>query len=188
LKLICIHGTGGRGVSYYLKPDTALLRNNAAFYYPDFTTQLEAQICAVVRLCRLGRSISERFAARYYDAVGAGVTFTAADLLARCKAEAQPWDTALSFDYSAAVSREFIGMAQWRESRYRMRAHADADIPLSPGNMQLVDKIIEYVSNFMTVKIGDYLFIPLSPPFQVRRGQRIETFLMDNKMVEVEIK
>ena len=141
-----------------------------------------------MRVCRLGRSINERFAARYYDAAGAGVIFTAADLLAQCKAGEKPWDTAVSFDYSAAVSREFIDMALWRESHCHMRAHATAEIPLAVDNIRRVDHIIEHVSNFVTLKIGDYIFIPLSPSLQVQRGQRIEVFLMDKKMVEVEIK
>jgi 2-keto-4-pentenoate hydratase/2-oxohepta-3-ene-1,7-dioic acid hydratase in catechol pathway len=188
LKLICVHGAAGDEVIYYLKPDTALLRNNAAFYYPDFTSQLVAHVCVVMRVCRLGRSIGSRFAARYYDAVGAGVTFTAADLLAGDVAEKKPWDRAVSFDYSAAVSREFMAAAQWRESGCPMRAYGEGEIPLTFEYVRLVDKIIEYVSNFMTLKIGDYIFIPVSPPCEVRRGQRIETFFMDKKMLEVAIK
>jgi 2-keto-4-pentenoate hydratase/2-oxohepta-3-ene-1,7-dioic acid hydratase in catechol pathway len=175
-------------VNYYLKPDTALLRNNAAFYYPDFTTQLEVRICAIIRVCRLGRSIAARFAVRYYDAVGAGITFTAADLLARCKAAGKPWDAAVSFDYSAAVSREFIDIVQWRENRCPMRARGEAEIPLAFDNVQRIDSIMEYVSNFMTLKIGDYIFIPVSPPFRAHRGLHIEASLMNKKMVEVEIK
>jgi hypothetical protein len=188
LKLICVYGINGDEVTCYLRPDTALLRNNAAFYYPDFTTELVARVCAVVRVCRLGRSIGSRFAARYYDAVGAGVTFTAVDLLVRCVAEEKPWDVAVSFDYSAAVSREFIGVEQWRESQHALRACHEGDIPLTFDNMQEVDKIIVYVSNFMTLKIGDYIFIPLSSPFPVQRGHHIETFCMDKKMLEVAIK
>jgi 2-keto-4-pentenoate hydratase/2-oxohepta-3-ene-1,7-dioic acid hydratase in catechol pathway len=178
----------GDEVTYYLRPDTALLRNNAPFYYPDFTTQLIAHICVVMRVCRLGRSIGARFAARYYDAVGAGVTFTAADLLARDVAGKKPWDRAVSFDYSAAVSREFIGMDAWRESRCNMQAYHDGEIPLVLENVQAMDKIIEYVSNFMTLKIGDYFFIPVSPPVLVEGGHHIETFFMDKKMLEVAIK
>jgi 2-keto-4-pentenoate hydratase/2-oxohepta-3-ene-1,7-dioic acid hydratase in catechol pathway len=188
LKLICVHGVDGGEVSYYLRPDTALLRNNAAFYYPDFTSQLVAHVCVVIRVCRLGRSINKRFAARYYDAVGAGVTFTAADLLAHDMAGEKLCSRAVSFDYSAAVSREFIGMAQWQESRCNMRAYDEGEIPLEFENIQFVDKIIEYVSNFMTLKIGDYIFIPASPPFQVHAGHHIETFFMDKKMLDVAIK
>jgi 2-keto-4-pentenoate hydratase/2-oxohepta-3-ene-1,7-dioic acid hydratase in catechol pathway len=188
LKLICIHGVDGGEVSYYLRPDTALLRNGTAFYYPDFTAQLVAHVCVVVRVCRLGRSISKRFAARYYDAVGAGITFTAADLLAHDVAEKKPWDRAVSFDYSAAVSREFIEMASWRENRCNMRAYGEDEIPLAFENIQHVDTIIEYVSNFMTIKIGDYIFIPASSPFQVQAGRHIEIFFVDKKMLEVAIK
>ena len=188
MKLICVYGLNGGEVSYYLRPDTALLRNNAAFYYPDFTAQLVAHVCVVIRVCRLGRSISKRFAARYYDAVGAGVTFMAADLLARDVAEKKPWDRAVSFDYSAAVSREFIEIAAWRESRCPMRAQGEGEIPLAFENIQHVDTIIEYVSNFMTLKIGDYIFIPVSQAFQVHAGHRIEAFFMDKKMLEVAVK
>ncbi|MDR2449283.1 MAG: 2-hydroxyhepta-2,4-diene-1,7-dioate isomerase [Prevotellaceae bacterium] len=188
MKLICVHGVDGDEVIYYLRPDTALLRNNAPFYYPDFTAQLVAHVCVVIRVCRLGRSIGSRFAARYYDAVGAGVTFTAADLLARDVAGGKPWGRAVSFDYSAAVSREFVGMDKWRESRYDMRACSEGEIPLALENIQAVDKIIGYVSNFMTLKIGDYIFIPAASPFQVTAGHHIETFFMDKKMLEVAIK
>jgi 2-keto-4-pentenoate hydratase/2-oxohepta-3-ene-1,7-dioic acid hydratase in catechol pathway len=188
LKLICVHGINDDEVTCYLRPDTALLRNNDAFYYPDFTTQLVARVCAVFRVCRLGRSIGRRYAARYYDAVGAGVTFTAADLLARCVAEEKPWDMAVLFDYSAAVSREFVGVEQWRESRYVLRAYSESEIPLSFEYIQKVDKIIVHVSNFMTLKIGDYIFVPVSSPFPVQRGHCIETFCMDKKILEVAIK
>jgi 2-keto-4-pentenoate hydratase/2-oxohepta-3-ene-1,7-dioic acid hydratase in catechol pathway len=188
LKLICVHGVDGDEVIYYLRPDTALLRNNAAFYYPEFTSQLVAHVCAVVRVCRLGRSIGSRFAARYYDAVGAGVTFTAADLLTHDMAEKRPWGRAVSFDYSAAVSREFIDMATWRESRYNMRAYSEGEIPLMPENIQVVDKTIEYVSNYMTLKIGDYIFIPVSSSFPVVAGRHIEIAFMDKKMLEVAVK
>jgi 2-keto-4-pentenoate hydratase/2-oxohepta-3-ene-1,7-dioic acid hydratase in catechol pathway len=189
LKLICVHEVHGADITFYLRPDTALLRNDNPFYYPEFTTCITARVCVIVRVCRLGRSIGEGFAARYYDAVGAGITFTAEDLLARHTAQGKPWGNAVTFDYSAAVSREFLPLAAWDGN---LATHVSGALPqtiaLSMHAMQCLPQIIAHISAFMTLKIGDYVFIPVSAPFPVQCGDLIETFFGDRKMVAAAVK
>ncbi|MDR3235593.1 MAG: 2-hydroxyhepta-2,4-diene-1,7-dioate isomerase [Prevotellaceae bacterium] len=189
MKLICVHEADDADVTFYLRPDTALLRNNDSFYYPEFTEHITARVCVIFRVCRLGRSIGERFAARYYDAVGAGMTFTAADLLARHTAQGKPWGNAVAFDYSTAVSREFLPIAAWDGN---LAAHVCGTPPqpiaLDMQGTQRLPQIIARISAFMTLKIGDYIFIPASAPFPIQCGNLIETFFGDRKMMEVAVK
>ena len=65
---------------FFLKPDTALLRNNDPFYIPSFSQEVHYECELVVRINRVGKCIEERFAHRYYDEVGLGIDFTARDL------------------------------------------------------------------------------------------------------------
>jgi 2-keto-4-pentenoate hydratase/2-oxohepta-3-ene-1,7-dioic acid hydratase in catechol pathway len=182
----------GDTVSYYLKPDTALLRNNQAFYYPNFTKKIHAQICVIFRLCRLGRGIVERFASRYYDAVGAGVLLSAADLLEQNIAERIPWDSAVGFDYSAAVSPDFIDLTHWSDSTLHVNACErtfQRDIVLTEEKgFTIINRLISQLSSRMTLKIGDYIFMPVSSSFEIQRGETIETFFGEKKMLEMEVK
>ena len=97
---------------FFLKPDTALLRNNDPFYVPDFSREVHYETELVVKINRVGRAIGERFAPRYYSEVGLGIDFTARDLQRTCIAKGLPWEIAKAFDHSAALSPSFIPLAE----------------------------------------------------------------------------
>ena len=97
---------------FFLKPDTALLRNNDPFYIPSFSQEVHYECELVVRINRVGKAISERFAHRYYDEVGLGIDFTARDLQRRAIAEGLPWESCKAFDRSAAISPAFVPLAE----------------------------------------------------------------------------
>ena len=111
MKIICIgrnyrahaeelhHATGlaevGAEPIWFLKPDTAMLRNNDPFYIPRFSQEVHYECELIVRINRVGKAISERFAHRYYDEVGVGIDFTARDLQRQAIAEGLPWELSL---------------------------------------------------------------------------------------------
>ena len=97
---------------FFLKPDTALLRNNDPFYIPSFSQEVHYECELVVRINRVGKCIEERFAHRYYDEVGLGIDFTARDLQRRAIAEGLPWESCKAFDRSAAISPEFVSLQE----------------------------------------------------------------------------
>lgn len=97
---------------FFIKPDTALLRNNDPFYLPDFSQDVQYECELVVRINRLCKGIEERFAHRCYEEVGLGIDFTARDLQRRCKAEGLPWEIAKGFDHSAAIAPAFVPKAE----------------------------------------------------------------------------
>ena len=102
---------------FFLKPDTALLRNNDPFYIPDFTQEVHYECELVVRIDRLARHIAPRFAHRLYAEVGLGIDFTARDLQREAIANGWPWERAKGFDYSAAVAPQFVPVAELGDIR-----------------------------------------------------------------------
>ena len=148
---------------YFMKPDTALLRNNDAFYIPKFSEQVDYETELVVKINRVGKCIEERFAHRYYDEVGLGVDFTARDLQRRAMAEGLPWEQAKGFDHSAAISPRFLSLSELGKSvnelRFEMTINDEVRQVGEPKMMiHSVEKIISYVSRFMTLKMGDLIY------------------------------
>lgn len=146
---------------FFLKPDSALVTANRPFFYPDFSSDVHHEIEVVIRINRLGRSIEERFAHRYYSEVALGVDFTARDLQARQKEKGLPWEIAKGFDYSAPIS-EFLPLERFGDIHqldFRLDINGST---VQNGNTSLMifsfEKIISYVSRFMTLKTGDLIY------------------------------
>ncbi|HWA33401.1 MAG TPA: fumarylacetoacetate hydrolase family protein, partial [Cyclobacteriaceae bacterium] len=99
----------------FTKPDTAILRNNAPFYYPAFSKDVHHEVELVLRICKEGKNIEEKFASKYYDAIGIGIDFTARDLQQKVKEKGLPWDIAKGFNGSAPISDKFIPVSEFKD-------------------------------------------------------------------------
>lgn len=147
---------------FFIKPDTALLRNNDPFYIPDFSQEVDYECELVVRIDRLGKCIDRRFAHRYYNEVGLGIDFTARDLQRRAVSEGLPWTTAKCFDHSAAVSPQFVPLAELGDiNNLRFELSVDGEVRQQASTAEMIfgiDEIIEYVSKFTTLRMGDLIF------------------------------
>ena len=58
----------------FMKPPTALLMDNKPFYYPDFSKDIHYECELVLKVCKNGRAIHEKFASKYYDHITLGLT------------------------------------------------------------------------------------------------------------------
>lgn len=176
---------------FFMKPDTALLRNNEPFYIPDFSKDLHYECEVVVRINRVTKAIEERFAHRCYDEIGLGIDFTARDLQQQCKEKGLPWEICKSFDHSAAIAPQFIHKEELPEvlnftldinGKRRQTGYTD-DMIFS------IDRIISYVSQFVTLKIGDLIFTgtPVGVG-AVEIGDRLTAQLEGRTMLNFEIR
>lgn len=178
---------------FFLKPDTALHRNNDPFYLPDFSNNLHYELELVVRINRVGKCIEERFAHRYYNEVGLGVDFTARDLQYKQSEAGLPWEVAKAFDHSAAISPEFFPIEKI-ENIQDLQFRCDLNSqPVQYGATSdmifTIDRLISYVSKFVTLKIGDLLFTGTPAGVgALKIGDRLEGFLEDQKLIDIEIR
>ncbi len=179
---------------FFLKPDTAMLRNNDPFYIPPFSREVHYECELLVRINRVGRCIEERFAHRYYDEVGLGIDFTARDLQRRSIAQGLPWEPAKAFDYSAAISPTFIPLAELGGDVQRLNFELAIDGEVRQrgftGDMLFgVDRLISHVSKFITLRMGDLLYtgtpVGVGP---VERGQNLKASLEGRLLLDFDIK
>src|SRR3712207_6260647 len=144
----------------FLKPDTALLKDNAPFYYPDFSKDIHHEVEILLKISKEGKNIDPAFAHKYYDEIGIGIDFTARDLQQKCKTKGLPWEIAKAFNGSAPVSA-FVPKASYNLSDLNFSLRINGEIR-QQGNTNLMlfnfDTIISYVSRFFTLKTGDILF------------------------------
>ena len=148
---------------WFLKPDTALLRNNDPFYIPAFSQEVHYECELVVRIDRVGRAIAEKFARRYYNEVGLGIDFTARDLQREAIAQGLPWERAKAFDRSAALSPRFIPLAELGGDVQNLRFELAVNGTVRQRGytaemLHSVDRIIAAVSQYTTLRMGDLLF------------------------------
>jgi acylpyruvate hydrolase len=177
----------------FTKPDTALLRNGAPFYYPDFSRDIHHEVELVLRISKEGKNIEEKFAGKYFDAIGIGIDFTARDLQQKAKEKGLPWDIAKGFNGSAPISEKFISVAEFEDLK-------DINFSLSInggvrqlGNTSLMifsfEYVISYLSKFFTLRTGDLIFTGTPKgvgPVQV--GDTLSAFIENEKLLEFEVK
>jgi 2-keto-4-pentenoate hydratase/2-oxohepta-3-ene-1,7-dioic acid hydratase in catechol pathway len=145
----------------FLKPDTALLNNNQDFYLPDFSNEIHYETEVVVKINKPGKHIDEKFAHRYYDSVSVGIDFTARDLQSILKAKGLPWERAKAFDASSVIG-SFLPLADAgiiSNLNFSMELNGQKVQAANTSEMVFsVDKVIAFVSRFITLKTGDLIY------------------------------
>jgi 2-keto-4-pentenoate hydratase/2-oxohepta-3-ene-1,7-dioic acid hydratase in catechol pathway len=176
----------------FFKPDTAVLRDNEPFYYPEYTKDVHHEVELILRISREGKEIDKKFAHKYYDAIGLGIDFTARDLQSKAKAKGLPWALAKGFNGSAPVS-EFLSLDQFPDlGNINFRLEVNREVK-QQGNSKMMlntfDDIIAYISRFITLKKGDIIFTGTPEgvgPVQI--GDRLEGYVEDKKLLDFEVK
>lgn len=176
----------------FLKPDTALLKGGAPFFYPDFSSNIHHEIELVLKISKEGKYIQPQFAHRYFEEIGLGIDFTARDLQDQCKTKGLPWEIAKGFNGSAPIG-EFKSVGKLGDLK-NIDFHLEINGEVKQrGNtsMMLFDfaTIISYVSQFFTLKKGDLIYTGTPAgvgPVQV--GDQLLGFIGNEKMLHVEIK
>lgn len=172
----------------FMKADSALLKDGKPFFIPDFTQELHHEAEIVVKIDRLGKNIAERFAHRYYHEVTVGIDFTARDLQNRLREKGLPWEISKSFDHSAVVGT-FVPLEEVGDIRH-LPFHLDINGELrQAGNTENmlfnVDRIIAYVSQFFTLKMGDLIYTGTpSGVGPVQIGDHLQGYIGDRKLLD----
>jgi acylpyruvate hydrolase len=176
----------------FMKPDTALLKDNKPFYHPDFSQDVHHEIEIVLKICKEGKHISEKFATNYYDEVALGIDFTARDIQSKHKEKGLPWELAKAFDGSAPVSN-FLPKAQFA-NLYQLNFNLDVNGETrQQGNTKDLlfsfESIIAFVSQYITLKQGDLICTGTPQGVaKVKIGDRLEGYLEGQKLLDFLVK
>jgi len=176
----------------FMKPDTAVLKDNKPFYIPDFSSDVHYELEVVLKICKEGKHIAEKFASKYYDEIGLGIDFTARDIQSQHKAKGLPWELAKAFDHSAAVST-FLPKSQFADM-YQLQFTLDVngETRQNGHTSQLLfsfEKIIAFVSQYITLKKGDLIFTGTPEGVgQVHPGDRLQARLGTQELLDFNIK
>lgn len=176
----------------FLKPDTALLKDNRDFYYPDFSENIHFELEIVLRICKEGKHIHPKFAHSYYDQIGIGIDFTARDVQKELKSKGLPWELAKAFDHSAAVSemRPKSAFTDMKNINFHLLLNQRQ---VQRGNSSSMifafEDLLTFVSKRITLRKGDLIFTGTPPGVgPVTIGDRIEGYLEDEKLLDFNIK
>jgi len=145
----------------FLKPDTAILINKQPFFIPDFSKDVHYEVEILVKINKVGKHIDKKFAHKYYNEIGLGIDFTARDLQNKLKEKGLPWEKAKAFD-GAAVIGNWMPVSEIKEvNNINFSLHKNDEL-VQTGNtshmLWKIDELIEYISKYFTLKIGDIIF------------------------------
>jgi 2-keto-4-pentenoate hydratase/2-oxohepta-3-ene-1,7-dioic acid hydratase in catechol pathway len=177
---------------FFCKPDSAILPRSNPLFIPPFTNDLHYEVELIIKIDRLGKNIEEQFADRYYSTIGLGIDFTARDVQEEQKKKGLPWEKAKAFDGSAVVGKDFLSLEEFDRTNIRFSLKKNGEVVQNGSSSDMIfnfNKIIAYVSQFMTLKIGDLIFTGTpSGVGPVAINDVLEGFLGDKKMFKVNIK
>ncbi len=194
MKIICIENCIGAeaagGESYVtVRSDSSILRNNDDFYLPHFSDRMLCGFGLCIRINRLVKSIEPRFAGRCYGSVGAGVAFTARDILERAFETGIPGDEAYCFDHSFAISPEFAGMADFGESAV-LELHTGDELSRSirlDNLRRTADEAVSRASQLLTLRTGDIVYAGTAADMPLRADDCIKVSIDGRTLLDFQI-
>ncbi|WP_113652326.1 fumarylacetoacetate hydrolase family protein [Pedobacter namyangjuensis] len=176
----------------FLKPDTAVLKDNKPFYIPDFSSDIHYELEVVLKVCKEGKHIAEKFAHNYYDEIGLGIDFTARDIQSEHKEKGLPWELAKAFDNSAVVSN-FLPKADFADMyqlQFELQINKETRQNGHTSNLLFsFEKIIAFVSQYITLKKGDLIFTGTPEGVgKVNTGDHLEAWLEGKQLLNFNVK
>ncbi|MBT3872872.1 MAG: fumarylacetoacetate hydrolase family protein [Flavobacteriaceae bacterium] len=176
----------------FLKPDTAILLKKQPFFIPEFSNEVHHEVEILVKINRIGKHIDRKFAHKYYDEIGLGIDFTARDLQSKLKEKGLPWEKAKAFD-GAAVVGSFLSKSDFKDiNDINFRLEKNDEVQ-QRGNTSLmlwkIDTLIEYISKYFTLKIGDIIFTGTpSGVAKVDSNDILKGFIEEKEVFSIKIK
>lgn len=176
----------------FLKPDTAILLKKQPFFIPDFSEDVHHEVEVLVKINRIGKYIDKKFAHKYYNEIGLGIDFTARDLQSKLKAKGLPWEKAKSFD-GAAVIGQWMDKNEFKDINNITFSLKNNGTIVQNGNtshmLWKIDELIEYVSKYFTLKIGDIIFTGTPAGVgKVVANDKLEGFMENRRMFSITVK
>jgi 2-keto-4-pentenoate hydratase/2-oxohepta-3-ene-1,7-dioic acid hydratase in catechol pathway len=176
----------------FLKPDSAILKNNKPFFLPDFSDNIHYEVEVVIKISKLGKGISAKFAPRYYDELTLGIDITARDIQTRQAKAGMPWELSKCFDGAAPIG-SFIPVTSFSDiNNLDFRLEINEEVVQRSNTSDMIfnfNMIVEYVSKFFTLKTGDLIFTGTPPGVgQLKKNDNLVAWLGEKSLLDFRIK
>lgn len=175
----------------FSKPDTALLKNNEAFYLPSFSSDVHHEVELVIKINKVGKKIQEKFARNYFSEIGLGIDFTARDMQSELKAKGLPWELAKAFDGSAPIGN-FINIENIDLKNIDFSLQKNGQVVQKGNTAQMIfsfEQIVSFVSQYFTLKVGDLIYTGTPAGVsQVNVGDKLEGYIGNELMLTCDVK
>jgi 2-keto-4-pentenoate hydratase/2-oxohepta-3-ene-1,7-dioic acid hydratase in catechol pathway len=176
----------------FMKPDSAILAKNQPFFIPDFSENIHYEVEILVKISKVGKHIDKKFAHKYYEEIGLGIDFTARDLQNQLKDKGLPWEKCKAFDGSAVIGNWLL-KSQFKDINNISFSLFQNDKNIQKGNTRMmlwkIDEIIEYVSKYFTLKIGDIIFTGTPEGVgKVFANDRLKGLIENTEMFSITVK
>jgi 2-keto-4-pentenoate hydratase/2-oxohepta-3-ene-1,7-dioic acid hydratase in catechol pathway len=176
----------------FLKPDSSILKNNKPFFLPGFSDNIHYEVEVVIKISKLGKGISAKFASRYYDELTLGIDITARDIQARQAKAGMPWELSKCFDGAAPVGT-FIPVSSISDiDNLDFRLEINDRVVQKSNTSDMIfsfNQIIEYVSKFFTLKTGDLIFTGTPPGVgQLKKNDNLVAWLGEKPLLDFRIR
>jgi acylpyruvate hydrolase len=177
---------------FFMKPDTSIITGNKPFFLPDFSKEIHHEVEIVLKICKVGKSISEKFASRYYDEIGIGIDFTARDLQAIAKEKGLPWEIAKAFEGSAPIGKFLLKKELLDIKSINFHLDKNGKMVQQGSSADMIfsfDRIISYVSRFFPLKTGDLIFTGTPAGVgPVNIGDHLQAYIENELLLDFKIK
>ena len=176
----------------FLKPETSIIQKKQPFFIPDFSNNIQYEVEVLIKINRLGKTISPKFSHKYYDEIGLGIDFTARDLQNKLKKDSLPWEKSKSFDGSALIGNWINKKNIDDLNNLEFRLTKNGDIVQKGNTSEMlwgIDELISEISNFFTLKIGDIIFTGTpSGVGRVVENDNLVGYINNNECFSIKIK
>ncbi|MFD0976203.1 fumarylacetoacetate hydrolase family protein [Salinimicrobium gaetbulicola] len=177
----------------FLKPDTSILLKKQPFFIPSFSEDVHYEVELLVRINRVGKYIQKKFAHKYYDEIGLGIDFTARDLQKKLKEKGLPWEKAKAFDGAAVIGEKWLKKDRFQDLNEINFSLKKNDEVVQKGNsshmLWKIDELIEYISQYFTLKIGDVIFTGTPAGVgPVKINDELKGFVENEQIFSIQVK
>lgn len=177
----------------FLKPDTSILLKKQPFFIPPFSNDVHYEVELLVRINRVGKHIQKKFAHKYYDEIGLGIDFTARDLQKKLKEQGLPWEKAKSFDGAAVIGEKWLKKERFQKvDDISFSLEKEGSVVQSGNSSHMlwkIDELIEYISQYFTLKIGDVIFTGTPAGVgPVKIGDELTGFIEEEQIFSIQVK
>ncbi len=176
----------------FLKPDTAILLKNQPFFIPEFSNDVQYEVEVLVKINKIGKHIDAKFAHKYYDEISLGIDFTARDLQEKLKEKGLPWEKAKAFDGAAVIGNFLDKTTLENINNINFRLEKNGSVVQQANTETMlwnIDQLIEYVSKYFTLKIGDVIFTGTPAGVgKVIAGDQLEGYIEGTKLFSIKVK